>query len=134
MSSGERRLVVAAAVVDSGRVLATRRRNPPGKWEFPGGKAESGEPPLAALHRELAEELGLAIEVGAEIPGPDSGFWPINDHLRMRIWYARGLGVPEPKHDHDALCWAEPEELAGLDWLPADIAIARRIALDLAED
>ncbi len=126
--------MVAAAVIDGGRVLATRRVNPRGKWEFPGGKAEPGEQPVAALHRELAEELGLAIEVGAEIPGPETGFWPINDRLRMRIWYARALGVPELKGDHDAMCWAGPEELAGLDWLPADIPIARRIAADLTQD
>lgn len=127
------RLVVAAAVVEAGRVLVTRRIDPAGKWEFPGGKAEPGESPHAALHRELAEELGLTVEIGEEIPGPEDGCWPINDRLAMRVWYARGLGVPEPKHDHDALSWASPEELPGLDWLPADIAIAARIARDLAQ-
>ena len=41
-------LVVGAAVVRHGRVLATRRTNPPeaaGMWEFPGGKVEPGEEP-----------------------------------------------------------------------------------------
>jgi 8-oxo-dGTP diphosphatase len=58
--------VVAAALVDAqGRVLVQQR--PPGKqmaglWEFPGGKLESGETPEAALVRELAEELGIAVD------------------------------------------------------------------------
>ena len=48
-----------------GRVLL--RRRPAGKahaglWEFPGGKVEPGERNRAALAREVAEELGLALD------------------------------------------------------------------------
>lgn len=52
-----------ALVVRQGRLLL-QRRDPaaavlPGRWEFPGGKVEAGEPPLVALRRELREEMGL---------------------------------------------------------------------------
>ena len=59
-------LVVVAGVIrdPQGRVLLAQR--PPGKhlagtWEFPGGKLESGESPLAGMARELDEELGIRV-------------------------------------------------------------------------
>lgn len=55
---------VAAAVIEDGdgRVLLARRpegKHQGGLWEFPGGKLEPDEPVLAALGRELHEELGI---------------------------------------------------------------------------
>ena len=70
-------LVVAAAIVDDlarpQRLLAARRRAPAelaGGWEFPGGKVEPDETPVAALHRELREELAVSVRLGAEVLGP----------------------------------------------------------------
>ena len=54
--------VVAGVLVDpEGRVLLAARpagKAFAGRWEFPGGKVDSGETPERALVRELAEELG----------------------------------------------------------------------------
>ena len=61
------RQVVCAILQDErGRYLAAQRASGPmaGKWEFPGGKIESGETPQQACERELAEELGVQVEAG----------------------------------------------------------------------
>src|SRR5437762_10849216 len=63
-----RKVVVAALVRDpTGRTLLSRRRDDQpmgGLWEFPGGKVEEGEAPVAALAREVEEELGVGCAVG----------------------------------------------------------------------
>ena len=123
--------VVAAAIVDDlnhpTRLLAARRSAPAalaGRWEFPGGKVEPGEDHLAALHRELDEELGVTVAVGAELPGPDGGVWPITSKHRMRVWFARLQdGAPEPLEDHDELRWLTAAELDDVPWLDGDVQI-----------
>jgi len=58
---------VAAAVIcnDQGQVLIAKRpldKHQGGLWEFPGGKVDADETVLAALKRELHEELGIDVE------------------------------------------------------------------------
>ena len=127
-------LVVGAAIVDDltapTRLLAARRTEPPllaGGWELPGGKVEPGEAPVDALHREVAEELGVEIELGAMLSGPDEfGTWPLPPAHRMHVWLARVVsGEPQPIEDHDLLRWLGPGQWLDVGWLPANVPIVR---------
>ena len=110
------RVVVGAVLRDAaGRVLAARRLTPPG-WEFPGGKVEPGETEPAALARELREELGVEVEVGARV-GPDV---PMPGGYVLRVWTARLTGGEPARLEHAELRWLPPADLHSVDWLPAD--------------
>ncbi|KUO21793.1 (deoxy)nucleoside triphosphate pyrophosphohydrolase [Streptomyces dysideae] len=126
----ERIVVVGAALLDAGRLLAARRSAPPelaGRWELPGGKVEPGETPDAALVRELREELGVETEPVGRVPGE----WPLKPPYVLHAWTARllpGSPAPKPLQDHDALRWLTPEELWDVEWLDQDVAAVREVA------
>lgn len=55
-----------AAIVDvQGRLLLIQRLRQPeaGAWGLPGGKIDFGEPAQETARREIAEELGIEIEI-----------------------------------------------------------------------
>jgi 8-oxo-dGTP diphosphatase len=129
--------VVAAAVVDDldrpARLLAARRTEPDwaaGRWELPGGAVEAGEHPQAALHRELAEELGVRVRLGAELTFPDGARagWPIRPGYRMRVWWAELTdGEPAPIADHDAVRWLAEDRWQTVDWLDSNGPIVQAL-------
>ena len=60
-------LSVKGVVIHDGSVLLLL--NERGEWDLPGGRPDAGEDHRAALRREVREETGLEVEVGAAIDG-----------------------------------------------------------------
>jgi 8-oxo-dGTP diphosphatase len=119
--------VVGAAVVREGRVLAARRVAPvalAGLWEFPGGKVEPGESDVEALQREIAEELGVEVVVGARV-GPDL---LLGDTAVMRVYLARLVDGDPQLTEHDAFRWLGADELDDVPWIPADAPVLGPLA------
>ena len=121
--------IVAGVVWKNGRVLIDQR--PPagllgGLWEFPGGKVEPGETLEAALAREVAEEVGLGVDVGEKLAEIDHAY----SHFRItlhaftcqwRTGRARAIAC-------QAVKWVRPSQLATYPFPAANQAILRRLS------
>lgn len=121
--------VMAGLLIDAeGRVLLAQRpagKHLAGMWEFPGGKLESGETPLAALARELQEELGIRMrraEPLIRVP------WQYGEQeLLLDAWRVdRWEGVPRSL-EGQALQWLPPAQIDPLLLTPADQPILRAL-------
>ena len=123
---------VAAAVIqrpDGAFLLAQR---PPGKvyagyWEFPGGKAEPGEPAARALVRELHEELGIDVETA--YPWITRVFTYPHATVRLNFFrVTRWQGEPQPKEDQ-AIAWQRLGGELVSPMLPANAPVLASLAL-----
>ena len=92
-----------------------------GMWEFPGGKQEQGETIENCIARELKEELGIAVTVGAELITVDHAY----SHKKLRFvvhlcdWVS---GEPQPLASQQVR-WVRPEELGNYAFPAANARI-----------
>jgi A/G-specific adenine glycosylase len=120
--------VCAAIIERDGKVLVARRKAEGllgGLWEFPGGKQEEGETLAEALQREIKEELGVEIEIGAFFGKYNHAYthFKITLHaFRCRILH----GEPQPL-DADTIDWVNHANLSALPMGKIDRLIALRI-------
>lgn len=127
-----KQVVTVAGIIKNskGQILCTQRDQGKYdyisyKWEFPGGKLETGETNEQALARELQEELELDVNINnffyqVEHDYPDF-------HLSMAVYMC------EPKQEelklnvHKSIKWLYPNEMSSLDWAAADLPVADKI-------
>lgn len=118
----ERVKVAGAVFVRNGLVMATQRNRHKklgGLWEFPGGKIEPGETAKEALAREIREELQCTAIIGEHLVTADHDY-PFGQ-MTLTTFLCE-LGDEEPVlTEHEAIRWCTPDELASLDWAPADL-------------
>lgn len=107
---------VGAMIFDADeRLLVIQRGHPPaaGRWSVPGGKLEPHEALAAGVAREVREETGLEVEVGAlacvvEAITADYHFVILDYHARVTG------GVLAAASDAARVRWVTLDELASL--------------------
>ncbi|HIF9106611.1 TPA: (deoxy)nucleoside triphosphate pyrophosphohydrolase [Photobacterium damselae] len=124
--------VVAAVLMNGGQFLAVQRGESKlsyvsKKWEFPGGKVEAGETLVAAIMRELEEELRITIAepqflLTVEHSYPD---FDITMHCFVVNVPTRELELTE----HLDSRWLNKEQLWDLDWAAADVPAVEMLSV-----
>ncbi len=120
--------VTAAVIQRDGKFLLAKRPAKGllgGLWEFPGGKAESGESLPVALQREIREELAASIHVGE----PFGVYRHAYTHFRITLHAFLCVLNGEEPHPLQAeeIAWATPDELDKYPMGKVDRLIARRL-------
>lgn len=122
--------VVAGLISRDDKILVCQRRRDsafPLKWEFPGGKIESGETAVEALRRELREELGIEIAEASLVSRHEHDY---PEGLRVSLHFHRvGHFSGEVKNlVFERILWSPLDELVKLDFLEGDRPMIRRLA------
>ena len=123
-------IVVAAVIEGDNQVLICRRRADqahPLKWEFPGGKVEANETPVAALERELEEELGIRAGIGAQIADYEYAY-PGRPPIRLIFYRVTKFAGKIENRVFEEIRWETRERLPEYDFLEGDVGFVRMLA------
>jgi len=116
--------VTAAIIVNSGKVLAARRKpglHLAGYWEFPGGKVKVGETPEICLMRELKEEFSITAKIGSFVGVSTYDYG--SKIVRLLAYVVEHYTGEFKLIDHDKMCWLTLDELHTVEWAPADVPL-----------
>jgi mutator protein MutT len=115
----------------SGQILIDRRKasgSMGGLWEFPGGKIEPGETVTECIVREIREELGIEIAVGAHLISIEHTYPTFQ--LTLIVHHCQHIsGIPQPIESEE-IRWVNVRDLDTYQFPAANMAIINTIQLE----
>ena len=125
----KKNIEVVAAIIEKDGLYFCAQRADKGelakKWEFPGGKIESGETHEQALVREIKEELSADIIVKDFISTVEHEYNSF--HLTMHCYSCVVVGGTLTISEHLDFKWASVNEMKLMDFAKADIPIIEKL-------
>lgn len=113
-----------------GRIFIAKRQNVGdmgGRWEFPGGKIDSGETKVQAIKREMQEEFGVDVELLNENPISFCNFEHKNKICSVHAYAVHfahdGLEKKFELTEHTDYKWVKPEEIKNLEFVDSDLKL-----------
>ena len=119
MDAGTIKIVAALIRDDAGRVLLVRKRGTTAFMQ-PGGKRDPGEDDIAALSREIAEELGCSLVPASIRPLGEFDAIAANEpgfRVQASLYGIDVAGEITPSREIDETIWIDPAA-------PPDIRLA----------
>ena len=122
--------VVAAIIQFNKKILCVQRGENKleyisKKYEFPGGKMESGETKEETIKREILEELKMEIQVDKEFLTVTHQY---PDFILTMHSFLCSCNNPELiLTEHIDFKWLAKDELEHLDWAAADVPIMEKL-------
>ena len=119
---------IACIIYKNGKILIAHRI-PKGdmgdRWEFPGGKVDSGETDQISIEREMMEEFGVKAFPGKKITS--TTFYHKDKECFLNAYEVQlehdGLEKPFVLTEHTEYKWVEPEVISGLSFVDSDLKI-----------
>jgi 8-oxo-dGTP diphosphatase len=123
MSQAQRTITVVAGLMQrDGLLLICQRRRDgafPLKWEFPGGKVETGETPEGSLRRELREELDIDVQVGVELYRTRHDYAGVHT-VQLLFYHIQAFQGELCNRVFEQVRWEPPGRLSTFDFLDGD--------------
>ena len=122
--------VVAALIERGDEILICQRSQDqpmPLKWEFPGGKIEPGEEEIAALRRELQEELGILAEIGEKVASVEHQY-KNGGAVELHFYRVQQFKGELENRIFAQIRWVNRRDLRSFDFLAADHDIVGQLA------